>query len=106
MIVAGDAVSTKQTARVKPNGGLEIVSHSPGDGVVLRSSALMDERGKETAFSRLISPISWDQALFLFSDHIGLTKDPVFTDNILYLLLEHPHPANRISKTDLETNRN
>jgi hypothetical protein len=28
--------------------------------------------------------------MFLFSDHLGLTKDPAFTDNVLYLLLEDP----------------
>ncbi|MEN8807941.1 MAG: hypothetical protein ABF291_10715 [Desulfobacterales bacterium] len=93
MIVAGDAVPTKQTARIKKSGGrLEIVADGPGDGVVLRRSALMDERRGDSAFSRLNSPIAWDQTLFLFSDHIGLTKDPAFTDNILYFLLENPRP--------------
>lgn len=93
MIVAGDAVPTEQTARIKkPGGRLEIVADGPGDGVVLRRSALMDERRGDSAFSRLTSPISWDQTLFLFSDHIGLTKDPAFTDNILHFLLEHPRP--------------
>jgi len=28
--------------------------------------------------------------MFFFKDHLGITKDPVFTDNILYLLLEQP----------------
>lgn len=93
MIVAGDAVPTKQTARIiKSSGRLEIVTNGPGDGVVLRRSALMDERMGDSAFWRLTSPISWDQTLFLFSDHIGLTEDPAFTDNILYFLLEHPRP--------------
>jgi len=94
MIVAGDAVQTKQTARIlNKSGRLEIVENGPGDGTVLRRSALMDERQGDTAFSRLISPISWDQTLFLFSDHLGLTKDPTFTDNILHFLLEYPRPG-------------
>jgi hypothetical protein len=93
MIVVGDAVPTKQTARIKKSGGrLEIVAKGPGDGVVLGRSALMDERRWDSAFSRLTSPIFWDQTLFLFSDHIGLTKAPAFTDNVLYFLLEHPRP--------------
>lgn len=25
---------------------------------------------------------------FLFTDHLGLTRDPAFTDNVLFLLLE------------------
>jgi len=33
-------------------------------------------------------PIEWDQVLFLFSDHLDLTKKPAFTDNLLYFLLE------------------
>lgn len=89
-LVAGDAVSTKKTARINPNGSLEIVEFGPGDWVVLRRSALLDERQDLTAFDRLISPINWSQTLFLFSDHLGLTKDPVFIDNILHFLLERP----------------
>jgi pimeloyl-ACP methyl ester carboxylesterase len=93
IIVVGDAVPTKQTARIKKSDGrLEIVADGPGDRVVLRRSALMDERRGDSAFSRLTSPVSWDQTLFLFSDHIGLTKAPAFTDNILHFLLEHPRP--------------
>ena len=30
--------------------------------------------------------------MFLFSDHLGMTKDAGFVDNILYLLLEDPRP--------------
>ena len=26
----------------------------------------------------------------LFTNHLGLTKDPIFTDNVLYWLLEDP----------------
>jgi hypothetical protein len=62
----------------------------PGDGVVLRRSALLDERQGDAALGRLISPIGWYQSLFLFSDHLGLTKDPAFTDNVLHFLLESP----------------
>ena len=39
---------------------------------------------------RLVSPIGWSQVLFIFSDHLGMTKDPAFVDNILYFLLESP----------------
>ena len=31
---------------------------------------------------------SGDDVLFLFTDHIGLTRDPVFADNVLFWLLE------------------
>ena len=48
----------------------------------------MDERDKPTG--RLVSPIEWSSVLFLFTDHLGLTMDPAFTDNILYFLFERP----------------
>ena len=96
-LVAGDAVSTKKTAKINPKGSLEIIDFGPGDGVVLRSSAMLDERRGNTTFDRLISPIHWYQTLFLFSDHLGLTKDPAFTDNILHFLLERPRPVDKLS---------
>ena len=89
-LVAGDAEETNRTAQIQPQGGIKIIQTSPGDGTVLRSSALMDERLAGNIQSRLISPIQWSQVFFVFSDHLGITKDPSFTDNILYFLLESP----------------
>jgi len=63
---------------------------TPGDGTVTRSSALMDERIGGEWKPYLVSPVKWTNVMFFFSDHIGITKDPAFTDNILYLLLEEP----------------
>ena len=57
---------------------------------MLRSSALLDERMLTNRTARLISPIKWEQVIFLFSDHRDITKDPEFTDNLLYILLESP----------------
>jgi len=92
LLVAGDSMSTMSTAQIQPNGKLKIVAYAPGDGVVLRRSALMDEREEKKLGSRLASPIGWSQVLFIFSDHLGMTKDPAFVDNILYFLLESPRP--------------
>ena len=90
-LIAGDAVDTTDVIKInKDNGTLETYKTGPGDGHVLRSSALMDERLGSALKGRLITPIYWSSVLFLFSDHLGLTKDPVFTDNILYTLLEQP----------------
>ncbi|TDJ52015.1 MAG: hypothetical protein E2O45_00910, partial [Nitrospina sp.] len=80
-LVAGDAEETNRTAQIQPQGGIKIIQTGPGDGTVLRSSALMDERLADNLQSRLISPIQWSQVLFIFSDHLGITKDPSFTDN-------------------------
>jgi hypothetical protein len=72
-LIAGDAEETKKTAQFDSRGRVTVKETGPGDGTVLRSSALMD-----------------DQVLFVFSDHLGITKDPAFTDNLLYFLLESP----------------
>jgi hypothetical protein len=87
-LVAGDSEDTDKTARFDSDGNLSIVEKGPGDGTVLRRSALMDERQEGRRKERLISPIHWTQVLFLFSNHFDLTKDPAFTDNLLYFLLE------------------
>jgi hypothetical protein len=89
-LVAGDSENTDKTVQFDPNGGLTTVETAPGDSVVLRSSALLDERMPINHTARLISPIKWDQVIFLFSDHRDITKDPEFTDNLLYILLESP----------------
>ena len=37
-------------------------------------------------------PPEWQSTslLSVLRDHLGLTKDPMFTDNVLFLLLEDP----------------
>ncbi len=89
-LVVGDSEDTDKTARIKSDSSLTIVGKGPGDGTVLRSSALLDERRAENQNSRLISPIPWTDVMFLFSGHRDITNDPFFTDNLLYILLEKP----------------
>jgi hypothetical protein len=53
----------------------------------------MDERqgvAEESWTPRVQSPISWAGVNFIFTNHLGLTSSPAFTDNALYLLLEQP----------------
>jgi hypothetical protein len=90
-LIAGDALPTPAVVSVNMrNGKIGIFREGPGDGTVLRSSALMDERLIGAWSPTLVSPITWDQVLFLFSGHLEMTRDPAFTDNLLFLLLEHP----------------
>ena len=90
-LIAGDAVQTNAIAGVDSSSGdVSILTTGPGDGSVLRSSALMDERTEDERFGRLKTPIGWSGVQFLFSDHLGLTEDPAFADNVLFLLLEKP----------------
>lgn len=92
-LMAGDAIPTARSAAFR-NGKMEIVNEAPGDGTVLRSSALMDERLDGQWEPALRSPIAWTNVTFLRTDHLGITKDPAFTDNVLYLLLESPREKN------------
>ncbi|MEO1085042.1 MAG: hypothetical protein AAFY88_12430, partial [Acidobacteriota bacterium] len=88
-LFAGDAEKT--AARARWDGQrLRTVAEDWGDGDVLRSSALMDERLDGNWGPTLRSPIQWRHVSFHFTDHLGITQDPAFTDNVLYLLLESP----------------
>ena len=91
-LIAGDAHPTTTQFRVSNRGTLTVTAWQPGDGKVSRPSALMDERYSNGVkwTPRLVSPIAWSNVNFLFADHLGLTSDPGFTDNILFLLLESP----------------
>jgi pimeloyl-ACP methyl ester carboxylesterase len=94
-LFAGDAVDTEAALAVDmKRSTLHVARRDPGDGTVTRSSALMDERAGGEWSPKLVSPIDWDQVMFFFKDHLGITKDPVFTDNLLYLLLEKPPSRN------------
>jgi pimeloyl-ACP methyl ester carboxylesterase len=89
-LIAGDAVPTNARLEVDDEGRLWVLEKGPGDGSVLRSSALMDERIGGTWQRTLVSPVRWHRVTFLFEDHLALTQDPVFADNVLYQLLEEP----------------
>lgn len=91
-LIAGDAHPTTTQFRVDNRGTLTVTAWQPGDGRVSRASSLMDERFSTGVkwTPRLSSPIAWSNVNFLFADHLGLTSDPGFSDNILFLLLESP----------------
>ena len=95
-LYAGDAEPTEAKAVVSYKNEIDLNTTEPGDGIVTRASALMDERqsrfgnGKRQQ-SHLVTPIDWTDVNFLYTDHLGLTADPTFSDNVLHLLLESPH---------------
>lgn len=92
---SGDAIDTEAVVGVDSRSGrFSVAERRAGDGTVLRSSALMDERLGQTWAPKLVSPIDWSSVTFLFTDHFGLTKGPMFHDNVLYLLLGQP-PSGR-----------
>ncbi len=96
-LVAGDAAETPETIVVdRETGAYRITERGLGDGTVLRSSALMDERVGGVWGPTLESPIDWASVMFIFADHLGLTQAPSFTDNVLYWLLEDPRRETRL----------
>jgi len=90
-LFAGDSVATPAVLSVDPGSGLlRTVSSAAGDDTVTRASAVMDERQGSNHPGRLRSPIQWSSTMFLHATHRGITSDPIFTDNVLSLLLESP----------------
>ena len=91
-LFAGDSVPTPATYEFNTKTGLvDNVIMSQGDGMVTRASAVMDERvGNEEWTPYVQTPIKWTNVMFLFSDHLGITMDPTFSDNVLFILLENP----------------
>jgi hypothetical protein len=88
-LVAGDAQATAaQVAVDSASGALRVVRMAPGDGTVLRSSALLDERVGAAWRPGLDSPLTLRQVLLLPESHLGLTRSAVFRDNVLFWLLE------------------
>ena len=86
-LYAGDAEQTPAVA-LADHRKVGIIEHRAGDGTVTRASALADERvAKGEERLPVESPIDWDRVTFLFRDHLGLTKDPTFADNVLFELL-------------------
>lgn len=86
-LFAGDATDTTDVVEITGPGSLKMKSTALGDGTVTRNSALRSTRAP-TGDSPYSSPVDWTHATFIAADHLGLTSDPTFTDNVLHLLLE------------------
>ncbi len=90
-LVVGGGFATPAQAEVEPEtGALTLTQREEGDGVVLRASVLLDERQGRASSGRLETPLRFDTTLFLPDEHVELTKNPVFGDNLLFWLLEQP----------------
>ncbi len=90
-LIAGDAIPTNAVLQAQANGRLAVVHYAAGDGTVTRASALADERLDRASWTpKLRGPVDWETVRFIFDDHLGITKNAEFIDNLLYLLLEDP----------------
>ena len=91
LLFAGDATATESRLRVAPDGSLTTDATAPGDGLLLRSSALLDEYPDDNT-GRLRSPVSYSHVTFVFATHVSMTSDPAFVDNLLFWLLDAQRP--------------
>jgi pimeloyl-ACP methyl ester carboxylesterase len=90
-LVLGNAVKTTRRATAdSQTGELNVVEYAPGDGKVSESSALFDERAGQQWAPYFSSPIAWRGIIQLRAAHMGITTDPAFKDNILFLLCAKP----------------
>lgn len=90
-LLAGDATPTDAVAGIDwATGSVNVIEQRAGDGVVLRSSALLDERVGGPWSPSLLSPVDWSTVMFFHVDGAELGRDAAFIDNLLYLLLEQP----------------
>ena len=86
--------SEKPTAvrAVAIDGGkepLRIVEYGPGDATVPAASALLDRRVAPDE-GPVDSPLQWDSVTLVPGDHLGLTREPAFVDNLVFRLLDDP----------------
>ena len=93
-LVVGGGFETPATVAVdEATGAVVIAAREEGDGVVLRSSVLLDERVGAQFEPGLRSPLRFRATLLLPDEHVELTKSKVFGDNLLFWLLEEPRRA-------------
>jgi hypothetical protein len=72
-------------------GETKIIKTGFGDNIVLRASALTDERMSGSWKPKVQSPIDFHSVFFLPYDLLCLTKSTTFRDNLLFWLLEDAH---------------
>ncbi len=87
-LIFGYGINTSRRAYVdKKTGKIDLVEYALGDGKVLASSAVWDERtgGKWSVFVR--TPISWTDSTLIRAAHMGILEAQVFKDNLLFHLI-------------------
>ena len=88
-LYAGDAKKTLHQLLINSrNGKIKKEIKTAGDGTVTRTSAIAER--KTEGWARPFRMIPWTDETFLSTDHIGLTRDRTFVDNVLNQLLESP----------------
>ncbi|MGF1551895.1 MAG: esterase/lipase family protein [Paracoccaceae bacterium] len=101
-LVVGGGFETPARAVVEePGGAVTVGAVAEGDGVVLRSSVLLDERvGRDAPNGPLDTPLRFDTTLLLPDEHVRLTRNRVFADNLLFWLLDEPGGGGPLRRPD------
>lgn len=103
-LVVGGGFETPSNAVVDvESGDFRLDQVEEGDGVVLRASVLLDERQGGSYVSGLQSPLRFDTTLFLPDEHVELTNNPVFGDNLLFWLLEQPRDRGLLKSAETKS---
>jgi hypothetical protein len=63
-----------------------VIERAPGDGTVLRRSALLDEAGDGSDLARMSSPVPWSGVTALRKGHVALMGDPSLLSQLPHLL--------------------
>ncbi|MEM7177943.1 MAG: hypothetical protein AAF503_09570 [Pseudomonadota bacterium] len=100
LVVGGGFETPSNAVADVDTGTFRLDQVEEGDGVVLRASVLLDERQGREYVSGLQSPLRFDTTLFLPDEHVELTKNPVFGDNLLFWLLEQPRDRGLLKSTE------
>ncbi len=96
ILFLGDAVETSRQAEVnRKTGNIRVSRYQPGDGKVLTTSCLLDERvgGQWQYF--LQTPIDWRSVYVMNAAHMGLVNSSTFESNLIYILLLYSTPAQK-----------
>lgn len=98
-LVVGGGFETPAAASIDPeSGALRIDTFEEGDGVVSRASALLDERLDGRGGGAFRSPLRFRTTLFLPDEHVELTNNRVFADNLLFWLLDAPRGDHKLER--------
>ena len=98
-LVVGGGFETPAVAEIdEETRRLKITGEEEGDGVVLRASALLDERQDGDTSTGFRSPLRFKTTLFLPDEHVELTKNRVFADNLLFWLVAAPRRREQLDQ--------
>ena len=89
-LYVGDAIETVKRVMLTKTGKLDYIHYEAGDGTVIRSSVLADVNAgiEDKPPVKLESNISYDNVKFIFTEHVKMTEDSSFVDNVLFELLQ------------------